>query len=875
MKKNLFILLLCSLVLSACKVQQKTTEKIQHKELDPIEVVGKRLEYKGSQERFFDLLHTNLKVSFSWEKQYLYGKAYLDLTPYFYPQSTLILDAKGMEIEKIALVKEDSTLVDLTYTYADKEHLNIHLDKEYKRNEKLRVFIQYIAKPNELESNKNQKLSAIKGRKGLYFINPLGEEKDKPRQIWTQGEPEDNSVWFPTIDQPNERCTQEISITIENNFYAISNGHIKNREDNKDGTYTITWAQKKPHAPYLFMLSIGEYAEIQDEWNGMSVNYYVEPEYKNAAQTIFGNTPEMLSFFSEKLGVPYQWDKYWQIIVRDFVSGAMENTTSVIFGDFVQLDERELLDKNYEDIVAHELFHHWFGDLVTCESWANLPLNESFATYGEVLWKEYKYGKSEGELKVRKDMKDYFREASHGKQVDLIRFRYDKPRDMFDRHSYAKGGVVLHMLRQIVGDEAFFASLQHYLWKHKYQSVEIHDLRIAFEEITGQDLNWFFNQWFLSAGHPIITAQTEYIDSLGIVNIQLSQKPSKDEYLVYRLPMAIDIYVDGIAERKNIVFDRKTQNFYFKVKKKPQLVNIDADKILLAKIKHKKTTEAYQFQFKNAKNLGDKMEAILYFKSQKTKSNTAYKVLRQALQDSFWYVQQQALYAIDSAGITQVGLDAIAHLAENAKNTKVRSKAIYLLADSPKKKSYSAIYEKALKDLSYKVNAAGLYAMANTNKKRAETIAKQWENTDRYSIIDEIAALYSQSTDKSKANFFQKMSHSNKNIYVQQSAIYHYSTFLQKMDNKTILEGIDYIKNWGIDATDKNYNKEVATYALTQVENAVIIKADSYKNVIEQGKKELDEQQKMALESEYSDFLLILNRITTAKEQIEKTKTKK
>jgi len=858
MKNILFLLVIVIILFSSCKTTKKTTED-SFKTLDPITVIGKRKEYKGSHLRTFDLINTKLKVNFSWEDQYLFGEANLTLKPYFYPQSILELDAKGMDLRQVSILNGENKQ-DLDYNY-DGKIIKIKLDKTYTREDKLNIFIKYVSKPNELEKAKG--LSAISDNKGLYFINPLGEDKDKPRQIWTQGEPEDNSVWFPTIDHPNERTSMELSMTVEENFYAISNGYIEEKVTNGDGTYTITWKQDKPIAPYLVMMAIGEYAEVKDSWRGMTVNYYVEKEYENVARKIFGKTPEMIEFFSEQLGVEYPWDKYWSIIVRDYVSGAMENTSAVIFGEFLQKDERELLDGNNEDIVAHELYHHWFGDLVTCESWANLPLNESFATYGEVLWKEHEYGNDEKLLKIKQDMKGYFREANSGKQVDMIRFNYEKARDMFDGHSYAKGGVILNMLRETVGDDAFFTSLQNYLWANKFQSVEIHDLRIAFEKTTGKDLNWFFNQWFLSAGHPIIDINYEYTDSSVIV--QLEQRPSKEEYLVYKLPLAIDIIEGYNTRRENIIFDRKKQSFEFKTNIKPQLVNVDAKKYLLAEINDSKTEDNYVIQFNNATHFLDKLEALNYFAEKEVKSLKAKQLFNKALDDDFWYIQQKALSFIDVKDIDKSTVTKIVNLAENSSKTSVQAEAYYLLANIEDSK-YEQVFEKGIQSKSYKVNAAALDALASTNPTRALEIAKSWESINNYDITEEILYVYSEKGDTSKIDYFKNTSLNSDNQYIRLNAIYFYSKFLGRMDDKTVLNGVSFIENWG--KTDEgDYSKRVAQSSLIRISNTYVIKADSYKSEINNSKGLLSSQ-KEALENEYANILLIIDRINEAAENL-------
>ena len=460
--------------------------------------------YRAAETRVNDLIHTSLDIRPDFEKKYLNGKANLLFQAYFYPTETLILDAKGLDINEVSLVS-DSSRKKLKYTY-DSLKLTITLDRVYKRNETYQIFIDYTSKP-ELLRNKGS--VAITDTKGLYFINADGKDKSKPKQIWTQGETEYNSAWFPTIDSPNERMTQEISITVDTSFSTISNGLMLYSRFNNDGTRTDVWKQSVGAAPYLSMFAAGKFAVIHDKWKNIEVNYYLDPEFAGVGKKIFGNTPEMIDFFSERLGFDFPWEKYSEIVVHDYVSGAMENTGAVIFGDFMQRNDRELIDKTNEDVVSHELFHHWFGDLVTCESWSNLPLNESFATYGEYLWNEHKYGGEEADLGIQTDMNAYLNSSAKGKSPRLIRFNYEDKEDMFDNISYQKGGRILHMLRKLVGDEAFFQSLKLYVQTNKFTAVEAQNLRLAFEQVTGEDLNWIFNYWCFRKLHPILDFKYE------------------------------------------------------------------------------------------------------------------------------------------------------------------------------------------------------------------------------------------------------------------------------------------------------------------------------------------------------------------------------
>jgi len=629
------------LFIFGCKPTETINLPEQVIEINDPNKLPERAVYQASNTKLFDLLHTKLDVKFNWEKAYLYGKAELTLKPYFHANNTLALNARGFDINKVQLVGEEN--IDLKYNY-DGLMLIVDLDKEYTRNDTLKLFVDYTAKPDELTLGGSD---AISSDKGLYFINPRGEEKDKPQQIWTQGETQSNSAWFPTIDSPNERCTGEIAITVEDKYKTLSNGILNLQTINADGTRTDYWEMDQPHAPYLFMMAIGEFSVTKETWNGIDVDYYLEKDYAPYANDIFGLTTEMLEFYSKRIGVTYPWKKYSQIVVRDYVSGAMENTTAVIHGEFVQQTKRELIDGSAgEDVIAHELFHHWFGDLVTCESWSNLPLNESFATYGEYLWNEYKYGLDKADYGLRNDLSSYLQQAQEN-QVDMIRFDYEAREDMFDAHSYQKGGRILHMLRNYLGDDAFFESLKHYLNTNKFTDVEMHELRIACEDVSGEDLNWFFNQWFYASGHPMLNINYEYNDSLKIQNIYISQEQNFNTTPLYKLPIAIDIYVEGKVERKDVIIDKASNVFSYEISSKPDLVNVDGDKMLLCEKVDSHTYEEWAFMYANAPKYLDRYEAIKNLAE--VNEPFATKIIIDAVGDKFEHIRRTALRSLENA----------------------------------------------------------------------------------------------------------------------------------------------------------------------------------------------------------------------------------
>lgn len=685
-----------------------------------------------------DLLDTKLDVRLDWARQWLLGTATLTLRPHFYPQNQVVLDAKGFDVKTVRLVagtKEKN----LNFTY-DKKKLTITLDRQYSRTEPYQVRVQYTAKPNELEAGGS---AAITSDKGLYFINPLGTDKTKPRQVWTQGETEGSSCWFPTIDKPNQRMTQEISLTVEANLKTLSNGLLVASKKNNDGTRTDTWKQSLPHAPYLAMLAAGDFAVVSDSWRGKAVDYYVDPQFAGTAKAVFGNTPEMLTFFSQKLGVDFPWEKYSQVAVHDFVSGAMENTTAVTFEQsIVQFTARELPDIGYEpeSTVAHELFHHWFGDYVTTESWANLPLNESFADYSELLWAEYKYGADAAALVQQEKMNRYLEEAQ-GKREPLIRYHYAQNEDMFDRHSYDKGGRVLHMLRKYVGDDAFFTALNRYLTQNKLSTTEIAKLRIAFEETTGEDLMWFFDQWFLQRGHPELKVTHSYTGNQVTLRVQQLQDSTFTP--IYRLPVTVTTWVNNQPTDHRIVVTKADQTFRLPANQRPSLVKFDNEAQLLAQIEEERSQDELLYQFSHARNYLQKYEAITLLRS-KNSDLVVSGMLRNALDDKFWAVRLAAVQALRryKGAEGNAVRKELQRVAAADKNNQVRATALTTLS-AFNNEDYGSLYTAALTDSSYHVVSAAIQALAKAPTPDSRERINALQDTKSHEVLSALSTYYS------------------------------------------------------------------------------------------------------------------------------------
>ena len=736
--------------------------------------------YNPSRTLLTDLIHTKLEVNFDWKKSRMNGKATISAKQHFYASDSLILDAKGMDINKVELNGKA-----LTYSYTDSLKLRIKLDKVYSRDEKFTVVIDYVSKPDERTTSGS---ATITSDKGLYFINPKGEIKGKMPQIWTQGETEANSVWFPTVDAPNAKTTQEMFITVEDKYLTLSNGKMIASVKNANGTRTDQWKQDLPHAPYLFMMAVGEFKVVKDSYmrpdgTKMDVNYYVEPEFEANAKAIFGETPAMIKFFSQKLGVEFPWDKYSQIVVRDYVSGAMENTGAVIFGDYVYKTDSELMDANDQSTIAHELFHHWFGDLVTCESWANLPLNESFANYSQYLWDENRYGIDEADYQAEQEASGYFKSGMQQGYHNLIWFEHFDKEDMFDGHSYNKGGRILHMLRGYLGDEAFFKGLNNYLTTNKYKAAEVHNLRMAFEEVTGEDLNWFFNQWFLSKGHPIVFTTQKINTENKTVTITTKQKQTTEDFPIYKLPVTFAIW-DGSGKRsEKVVIDSIDQSFTFSYTGELKNVLFDENQVLLGKFHEDKPTSQFVHQYYNSPRYMARIAALK--RTMRVKSPEVSKLMYDAMNDPFWAIRLAAVdnYAKVNEKLEDKYLLKIKEIAQNDVKSQTRSTAVNSLSSLSKEDATVFLKEVLAKEKSFLVISSALQALMVTNPDEALTLARNMEKENVRSTNVTIAEIYSQNGEAQDYQFFEKVLKSGTlKGYEELRVMFAYVVYIIRMD---------------------------------------------------------------------------------------------
>ncbi|HEV9035162.1 MAG TPA: M1 family aminopeptidase, partial [Puia sp.] len=418
-----------------------------------------------------------------------------------------------------------------------------------------------------------------------------------------------------------------------------------------------------------------------------------------------GTTPEMIDYFSRILHYDFPWNKYAQIVVRDYASGGMENTTATLLNEYVQQTPRQLLDAYYskgQSTIVHELFHQWFGALVTCRSWSNQAVDETFAEFSDGLWAEHQYGRDAGDALRAHDVQIYLKTKSVD-TAPMVRYHYRNELDMFDVLTYYKGNGVLNMLRNYLGDSAFFSGLSHYLHVNAFKNAEVDQLRLALEDVSGQDLHWFFDQWYYRAGHPILDIRHRWNDTTATETVWLRQTQEGGPYL---LPMAIDIYSGGRKQRYMVRMENKLDSFSFHASSKPDLVNVDADKVLVAVITDHQSLDEYVFQYFHAPLYLDRSQAINAAIEDPSDARSQ-EILIAALNDPYYGLRINAVSALDMKNpvIRNAASPILVQLIHSDSNHLVKAAALSVLGKL-RDREYMPVFKEALTSPSDAVRSA-------------------------------------------------------------------------------------------------------------------------------------------------------------------------
>jgi aminopeptidase N len=679
-----------------------------------------------ARNRTFHVVHYKIEVSFDEQKKMVNGKAAITLVPFLSEFKNVELDAEQLDIHSVTVGADKPVRYEV-----EPKMLVVHLDKPYSYGDTITVSIEYSCTP----------------KKGLYFTQPDSGYPDKHWQIWSQGEDMDNHFWFPCYDFPNDKATSEMIATVRKGYTVVSNGELVSvKENKKDSTKTFHWRENKPHSSYLITIAAGDYTILHDRAGKLPLQYYVFREDTADARMCFRQTPDMIKFFNEKIGYSYAWEKYAQILITDFIEGGMENTSATSLLDWATVyDARERLDNSPTGLIAHELAHQWWGDVVTCKDWRHLWLNESFASYFDPLYHEYWLGKDEFQLMM-------FNNQQAGIYIDTTVGR--KPIvsvGSYGTNIYPRGAAVLHMLRFVLGDQLFWKSLKHYITKHQFTPVETNDLKVAIEEVTGQNLAWFFEQWVYKAGHPIFDVKYRWSDSAKAIFLSVKQTQKMDSLTgVFRTPVDIEITSasGSVTQRVNIL--TRDTTFVLPSELKPQLVIFDKGDWILKEVKFDKPNDEWQYQAEAAGGSVDRTLAVRALSAGRDKDSFVPLFSRVSSKDAFWNVRREGIFALGKVKTANDSLKeqikkALTGASKDPKSS-VRSAALTQLGKL-RGGDVVTVLTGALTDSSYSVVSTALRALAEADslgakQKLSEFLDRpSYRNTVANAALDALAKL--------------------------------------------------------------------------------------------------------------------------------------
>jgi aminopeptidase N len=538
--------------------------------------------------RTFDVRHIKGELTLDTKKSEIRGTVTHTIAPLHPGLESLALDCGAeLKVSRVAVGSKSCT-----FDHKGDE-LTITLDRAYGLDETFDLAVTYAGSPG----------------KGVRFVKPDPDHPKRAVCVWTVGEPEDARHWIPCFDYPNERSTAEMIITVEKPLSVVSNGVLESNRENADGTSTYHWKMNSLLTPYLLLVVAADFAVYHDKLGSLPVDYYVLKEVDEAtARRALGKTPRMIEFFNQQIGTAYAYPKYAQVCLPEF-GGGMEHTSATTMTDSILVDAVASLESSSDSLVAHELAHQWFGDLLTCRDWSNLWLNEGFASYFDALFTEHEKGDDAFRLAMSSALASYKNSDSRYRRP-IVEARFGDPWQMFDGVTYAKGACVLHALRGLLGDNAWWSGIRLYVATHKDQVVSTDDFKKAMEKASGRDLAWYFDQWVFHGGHPELSARWRYEDDDKTLRLKIEQTQSVDETTpLFRLPTTVEIGDESSVRGVPIVIDGKTQEFVIPAPSKPKMVRIDPKGWLPKVLTFDKPTEEWIYQLEHARDVLGRVEA--------------------------------------------------------------------------------------------------------------------------------------------------------------------------------------------------------------------------------------------------------------------------
>ena len=652
--------------------------------------------------REYDAIHYQIKLKFDEDKKTFWGETTMTLSPFYDGFSTCILDAETFSVTSVV----DQDRKSLLFEQTDRQ-LFVHLSRQFNYVDTLSFTVFYHAELLETDqTNYRRPQGTIQG---LDFAE---ETEKNPRLIQTFAFPDGAHHWFPCYDHPSDKATEEVFITVRENYKALSNGRLVSVTENRQNkTRTFHWSQELPHSTYLFVVAAGPYEVIQDSLGSLPINYWVYKKDVDNAMLSFYKTPDIISFFNQTFGYEYPWAKYDQITIPGFGGGA-ESTSATFLGHNTIHDKKGDLDFPSHKLVAHEAAHQWFGNLVTMFDWTHPWINESFGTYGEYLYSTHDLGEDEGAVNLLEKKNAYLHFAKTRYIRPIVLDRWLFPGDNWDIHFYAKGAAVLHMLRWIMGDKSFFRTLSYFLHKHAFQAVRTYDFKTAIKEATGQNLDWFLDQWLYHPGHPVFEVSYIWNEETKRVTITIDQIQDTSKGIpIYKTPVILGIVSDRENRSEKVWIEERTEFFEFDCFQKPLMIRFDRGNYLLKEWFFEKEKDELLYQLRNDDVTG-RMWAATELRKHRDNSLVLTQLKETAREDSFWSVRRDAVYTLGS--FEKEELIGFFKKIAKEEDSRVRVAALNALGNLKKKNQVFYFEQRFKKETSYLVQAEALRAIGKS-----------------------------------------------------------------------------------------------------------------------------------------------------------------
>jgi len=662
-----------------------------------------------ARSRDYDLQHSKISLRFDIEQKKVLGEVTHSLSILREGITKIGFDSVGLSIQSVTVNKSAAKFL----MFPDK--LIVPLPAAAKAGEKFDIAIRYEGKP----------------AKGMYFILPDKDYPDRPKQIWTQGESEDTRYYLPTYDYPNDRLTTDTILTVPATWLTVSNGKLISVTDAGKGLKTWTWKESVPSSTYLITIVAGEFDEVKDTWRGIPVTYYAPKGRGDRLPVNYARTPAMLDLFSQKFGVEYPWEKYAQVMVDDFVAGGMENSsaTTNTSSSLVHPKLAAEYTTGQDGLISHELGHQWFGDLVTCKDWGDVWLNEGFATFAEFMWMEKQFGKQQADYDRWQNMREWMGSKELWNKP-IVRHDFDDSSE-FDGNAYDKGGLVLYMLRQQLGEDAFYRGMKHYLEVNRGKNVVTADFAKAMEEATHTNMDQFFSQWVYGAGAPKFDLSYTYDNEKHQVALAVKQTQETEGRVgIFRVPVEVEITTATGPKLYPITVSKSKEIFSFPSESAPLLVLFDKGGHVLKSVEFHKEKKEWLYQAKNAAELADRADAVSALGKIKNDSEVVAALGDTLRNDKDWGVRAIAADALGEIG----GAAASKLLLEAASSNDapwVLTRIVNALGNFKDDTAVAAkLNSIAKEDSSYRARASALQALGRLKAPNAFATLEAAVNSD-------------------------------------------------------------------------------------------------------------------------------------------------